>query len=174
MLNFTPFRLEQNLPLQHTGHIEWQLVVHVYVVRKKADYMCELSFPLYMHVWAQTSVCTDIQIHKYQIVWGLWISACKLNSHFFFSPVQTHVAPHSHWANPNSESVFWPRNCCHHFFLYLPLAWILSFPENRGLSVLGKEGENHHLITASDVSWNEKVLGCASYWVKQLTVCSLN
>lgn len=173
MLNFTPFSLEQNVPLQHTGHIGW--LSHTCVCFEEEDSL---------YVWVEFSsvracvspnICacrhTDTQIPN---SWGLWISACQLNSHFFFSPVQTHIAPHSHWANPNSKSVCLPRNCCHHFFLYLPLAWFLSFPENRGLSVLGKEGENHHLITVSDVSWNGKVLGCASYWVMQLTVCSLN
>lgn len=54
--------------------------------------------------YTHTSLLTDIQMHKHQIVWGLWLSACQLNSHLFFlscTDVYIRTSPHtcSHRAN---------------------------------------------------------------------------
>lgn len=66
MLNFTPFGLEQDLILQHTGRIGWQLVTYVYIVRKKVLNLYELGLPLYIRT--HTSLLTDIQMHKHPTV----------------------------------------------------------------------------------------------------------
>lgn len=67
MLNFTPSSLEQDLILQHTGRIGWQLVTHVYIERKKVLYLYELCICTGNHP-PPPSLLTDIQMHKHQTV----------------------------------------------------------------------------------------------------------
>ena len=170
MLNFTPSSLEQDLTLQHTGCIGWQLVTHVYIVRKKVLYLYELGLLLHLHSHTHMHIPvyrhTDAQTPNSVRIMALTLSA-KLPLLFLSCTDVPTPRKSSYWECLLAQKLLLP-------FLYLPLAWFLAFLENRELSVLEKEGENHHLILASHVSWNGKVLGFASYWVMQLTVFSLD